>query len=569
MPDFKVKINEPAKKELLYNDSTRSVSVCAYCRVSTDKSDQKNSLDAQKRFFAYEFDRHPNWYSKTIFADEGISGTSLKKRDQFNLMISEAKRGKYQLIVTKEISRFSRNLQDLLNIVGELREKGVYIYFMAEDINTESDDYRDRMNTYGNQAEAESAKTSRRVKWGQLRQMENGVVFGRREMYGYNIVRDQDGKQRFEIIPAEAEVVRRIYDMYASGIGTFKIAKKLEGEGIPTKRGKNAWSNTAILRMLRNEKYVGDLTTGKTYTPNYLTHQKKYNRGESTSVSIENHHSEAAIVDRELWNRVQALLLENTISDETKLKHSNRYWCSGKVFCGVCGERYISQTKKQKKGMYKSWICWQSHLNGQKKERILESGEKRIVGCTSHSVNDRVLQQGMYDIVTQIIKVNFDEILDSIKNDVLINTFSPKNNVDESALQKRSDDINQTLANLTVMFAEAKISEAAYSASAKKLETELQEISDRIAESRQTDISALQAEKMQHFLDTFSSIINLQNDEINTELYSSIVDKIVVCEDYILKYYFVGLSQPFVLRYSTSGRGDSYTVNFELIKSEM
>ena len=216
-----VTINKPQAKVFLKDNDEQKIAVCAYCRVSTDKDDQRNSFEAQKRFFDREFENHPNWTVRTIYADKGISGTSLKKRDEFNRMIADAMAGRYDLIITKEVSRFSRNVRDILNIVGDLRDRGVHIWFLAEDIYTEDKDYEEQLIKAGDQAEAESRKTSKRVQWGQLRQMENGVIFGRKEMFGYNIKRDENNKQYFEIIPEEAEVVQRVFTMYANGMGTF------------------------------------------------------------------------------------------------------------------------------------------------------------------------------------------------------------------------------------------------------------------------------------------------------------------------------------------------------------
>ena len=185
-----INVSEAEKKVYLKDNTEKKIAVCAYCRVSTAKDDQRNSFEAQKKFFDDEFKRHPNWTVRTVFADKGISGTSLKKRDEFNRMVAEAMAGKYNLIITKEVSRFSRNVRDILNIVGDLHDRGVYIWFLTEDIYTEVNDYEAELNKAGDQAEAESRKTSKRVKWGQRRQMENGVIFGRKEMFGYNIKRD-------------------------------------------------------------------------------------------------------------------------------------------------------------------------------------------------------------------------------------------------------------------------------------------------------------------------------------------------------------------------------------------
>ena len=563
-----VTISEAQSKVYLKDNSERTIAVCAYCRVSTDKDDQRNSLDTQKRFFDDEFKRHPNWTVRTVFADKGISGTSLKKRDEFNRMVAEAMAGKYNLIITKEVSRFSRNVRDILNIVGDLRDRGVYIWFLTEDIYTEVNDYDEQLIKAGDQAEAESRKTSKRVKWGQRRQMENGVIFGRKEMYGYNIKRDENNEQYFEIIPEEAEVVQRVFTMYANGMGTFKIAKQLQQEGIKTKRYKNGWSNTVILRMLRNEKYVGDLKTGKTYTPNFKTHEKKYNRGESASVYITDKHPETAIIDRELWNRVKLLLEENSPSDEVKAKHSNRYWCSGKVFCGECGERFVSRTKNLKGGVkYKAWKCWSGQQGGSKKTITLDTGEQMEVGCNSESVNDKVLQQGMYDLLTEFVRPTLPNTIEALKRTreqkKAEQTSTGAKEID--ILKAESDRLHEKIINFNLLREAGDISQLSYNITVSKLEKDLQNVTDKIAtlnEQLNTEqdndiIVNAQIEELQ-------KVLSLANEDINESVYRALIDRIEVYNGHILKYYLYGL-EPITMQYKATRRMDKYQVEFTIL----
>ena len=271
-----------AKKIPMTPSDEKTLRVCAYCRVSTDKTDQWNSLEAQKKFFEVEFERNPNWVNCGIYADEGISGTTLEKRDAFNDMLTVARAGEIDLIVTKEVSRFSRNLVDTITIVDELAKKGVFVLFLADRINTAISEERDRLDQLALYAQQESKRTSQRVRWGHQRCMERGVIFGRKDLYGYEIKRIGKGPQFFEIIEDEAEIVRKIFGWYDQGDGTHVIAKRLEQMGIKSKY-QNGWSNTVILRILRQEKYVGDLAQGKTYTPDPMSHKKKYNTQFSAS----------------------------------------------------------------------------------------------------------------------------------------------------------------------------------------------------------------------------------------------------------------------------------------------
>ena len=553
------------KQRILKTQDNEKHNVCAYCRVSTDDTDQKNSLASQERFFASLFKKHPNWNNVRIFADEGLSGTSLEKRNAFNEMLSIARYGGIDIIITKEVSRFSRNVQDLLNIVEELRNRGVYVWFLSDDINTESNDYRERLSQIATNAEQESLRTSRRVKWGQLQQMERGVVFGRKEMYGYNIVTDEFGDQHFEIIPEEAKIIKMIYQWFASGDGTFRIAKRLQNMGIKTKRYAKGFSNTVILRILRNEKYVGDLAQGKTYTPNALDHKKKYNRGESAMVYIKDHHPESAIIDRALWDKVQAILQEKAPSEEVKAKHSNRYWTSGKVFCGCCGGRYVSYKKKQVNIPYKSWVCFENHQRGQEKQITTDTGETITVGCNGLRVNDRVLQSAIHDIITEIIQPRKQEIIDGLRAEFQ-NIAKPKDNRKEiAAVEKALAQLQKEASDCTKKHIQGIIPEEIYTVTAQEYSDEISELKAKLAQLQRESNTASEEMRYAEYIAQIESMVNLTEDQINEGLYERVTKKIVVHPDKVLEIHLSFMPRPICMQYKTTGRGTAYQAEFTII----
>ena len=336
------------------------IKVASYCRVSTDKDDQANSFEAQQRYFKEYIDRQPDWELYEVYADEGITGTSTKKRTAFNRMIHDAHMGKFRLIITKEVSRFSRNILDTIAYTRELRRLGVGVLFMNDAINTLEPDAELRLSIMGSIAQEESRKTSSRVKWGQTRQMERGVVFGR-SLLGYDV---KDGSMT--INPEGAELVRLIFRKY--GIekkGTSVIARELREAGYTTYRGNVKWSNSHILKILKNEKYVGDLVQKKSITPDYLTHDKKRNHGEEELVVIENHHE--PIIDRDLWNLVQCEIKKRDRHGALGAGHSNRYVFSGKIKCGECGASFVARKRKRKDGsFYKYWCCYTAINEGKR-----------------------------------------------------------------------------------------------------------------------------------------------------------------------------------------------------------
>ena len=331
------------------------ISVAAYCRVSTDGKDQANSFDTQRRYFREYIDRQPQWALYDIYADEGITGTSTKRRTAFNRMICDAHAGKFRLILTKEVSRFSRNLLDTIAYTRELKALGIGVLFMNDGFSSLDPDSELRLSIMGSIAQEESRKTSTRVKWGQQRQMERGIVFGT-SMLGYDV---RAGK--LTVNPEGAEIVRLIFQKYAAeGKGAGTIARELREAGFLTYSGGTHWSSTQVLRILRNEKYVGDLVQKKTITPDYLSHAKKINRGEEAQVKIPNHHQ--PIVDRDLWDAVQQRLQSQSSSAQG---HSNRHVFSGKIRCGQCGGTFVARRKTRKSGSsYLRWGCYNALTSG-------------------------------------------------------------------------------------------------------------------------------------------------------------------------------------------------------------
>ena len=324
--------------------------VAAYCRVSTDHTDQANSFAGQQRYFRRYIAANPAWTLYEIFADEGLSGTSTKHRRAFQRMIDCALGGEIDLIVTKEISRFARNTLDSIYYTRMLKKHGVGVVFVSDGINTLDGDAELRLAILSSIAQEESRRTSERVKWGQRRQMEQGVVFGR-SMLGYDV---RGG--RMYVDPAGARVVRAIFRKFVvEGKGAHTIARELQEEGVRPMRAA-AWHSTVILRMLRNEKYCGDLVQKKTYTPDYLTHEKKYNRGQEDFVTLRNHHE--PIVSRAMFEAAGRILDEKARSQIGKPKHSRRDPFSGKIRCGRCGAGYAMRCKTRRDGSrYRAWRC--------------------------------------------------------------------------------------------------------------------------------------------------------------------------------------------------------------------
>ena len=325
--------------------------VASYCRVSTEKDDQANSFATQKRYFREYIENHPDWELYEIYADEGMTGTTTKKRTQFNRMMNDAYEGKFQLIITKEVSRFSRNILDTIAYTRELRAIGIGVIFVTDRINTLEPEAELLLSYLASMAQEESRRTSARVVWGQTRQMERGVVFGQ-SLLGYDV-----NGGVLTVNPSGAEIVRLIFHQYAvEQVSTSEIARYLHCKGYQTYRGNTNWKSNTIVKILKNEKYVGDLVQKKTYTPDFLTHAKRTNRGQVPLVTIENHHE--AIISREIWNMAQERLRRNDKHRGGEDGHSNRYVFSGKIQCGECGSKFVGRFQYRKDGTkVRRWSC--------------------------------------------------------------------------------------------------------------------------------------------------------------------------------------------------------------------
>ncbi len=491
--------------------------VAAYCRVSTDKDDQSNSFESQKLYFEEYIKRNPDWELYEIYADEGLTGTSTKKRNAFNKMIADAHLGKFNLILTKEVSRFARNTVDTLQYTRELKALNVGVYFALDNIDTLAPDGELRLTIMASLAQEESRKTSERVKWGQKRQMEKGVVFGR-DMLGYDVVNGV-----LHMNEEGAKIVRLIFHKFVyEKKGTYTIARELREEGYKTITGNSIWTNTVILKVLRNEKYCGDLIQKKTITPDFLTHKKKYNHGEEELVILRNHHE--PIVSREVWDMAQAELDKRSPSEEIKLRHSNRYPLSGKIQCGSCGNRFVSRTKKRKDGsVYKAWRCYESTQRGLPKTD--PAGNQ--IGC---SVNSQIRDEDFMLAIQKVIenlKVNKNIILNEVIN-VLKVVFSVGESkpLDKDAIQRKIENITTKSEKLLDLYLSEDLTKEQYSKKKEVYEKEIVEL-QRTLNDNLSDVNTYDVE--QAILDVKNYLSDLlygrEQDDI---FYKTIIDKIVV-----------------------------------------
>ncbi len=489
--------------------------VAAYCRVSTDKDDQANSFESQQRYFRQYIERNPDWELYAIFADEGISGTNTKKRKEFNRMIACAKNGDFDLIITKEISRFARNTLDSIFYTRDLKKHGVGVIFLNDNINTLDGDAELRLAIMSSIAQEESRKTSERVKWGQKRQMEQGVVFGR-SMLGYDV---KDGKMT--INEEGAKIVRLIFQKFVDeGKGTHVIARELREEGINPMRVKE-WSNTVILRVIRNEKYCGDLVQKKTYTPDFLSHEKKYNRGQEEFVIIKDHHE--PIISRELFDKANRILDAKSLSQEGKAKHSNRYPFSGKIKCGRCGASYVARYKTRKDGSrYKAWRCFESAKHGS--PHIDQSGNQ--VGCSGTSIRNEEAIRIMY-LVCKQLTIDRQKIADNLMQTIRKVVSLDMTGADTNTLKDQIEAAQKRRTDLIDLYTSGDIDRDEFTDLRAKYDAEIDSLKSMVESmDKQQAVTAKQKELMEDIKNAVDELIS--GIEYEDEFYTQLLDKMVI-----------------------------------------
>lgn len=267
---------KPQKGSSAAKEEVKCLRVAAYCRVSTDNEEQASSYETQIEHYTEYIGSKPEWKLVKVYADEGISATSTKGREQFNAMIEDCKKGKIDMIFTKSISRFARNTVDCLNYIRMLKEMNIPVFFEKESINTMDSKGEVLLTIMASLAQQESESLSKNVKIGiQYRFQQGKVMVNARCFLGYD--KDEDGN--LVINPEQAEIVKRIFLEYLEGASCQKIAKGLERDGILTARGNSCWYDSSIRKILENEKYMGDALLQKTYTVDYLKKKRVKNTG--------------------------------------------------------------------------------------------------------------------------------------------------------------------------------------------------------------------------------------------------------------------------------------------------
>lgn len=509
--------------------SYRRIRVAAYCRVSTKQEEQINSYEVQKKHYTEKINANPEWQMVGIFADKGITGTSVLKRDEFNKMIKLCKSEKIDMILVKSISRFARNTVDCLHYTRMLKTLGIDVYFEEQGIHSIKSDAEFYISIYGTIAQSESENISANVKWGKLQSAKEGkVAFMYKNFLGYR--KGTDGNP--EIDEEQAETVKIIYDRFIAGDSLKQIAEKLQNEKRLSPSGKSEWSTATIRSILSNEKYKGDAIINKTFTVDCLTKEIRKNNGERPKYYVENNHP--AIIDAETFGRVQEELARRVGKKKVKEigtkteqgKYSSKYALTELLICGECHTPYRRCTWTAHGEKRIVWRCVKRLDYGKKychNSPTLE--ESRIQAAIVNAIQKFAQQD------TQLFK-NLKSHIERGINDVLREDDSLDIQLRLAAVEKEINELFNTISVDTIeSFDEGKAEELL--SEKNKLQAE----SDRLAELNQKDKN--KQSRIAEITELLDGIKN-RTMEYDDRLVRQIIEAVIVESKEKIKVIFLG-----------------------------
>ncbi|MBU5426890.1 recombinase family protein [Tissierella pigra] len=535
----------PVKKKVsiipaqnIYNKGIRPelkvLRVAAYCRVSTKLEQQEGSYEAQIAYYTEKINSNPNWKLAGIYADDGISATNTKKRDDFNAMIEDCMAGKIDMIITKSVSRFARNTVDSLQTIRKLKEKNIAILFEKEGVNTLEGSGELLITILSSQAQEESRNISENTRWGIVRRYENGIItVNHKKFMGYT----KDKKTgELVIVPEQAEIVRRIFRMYLEGSSILEITRVLEADKIKTVTGKDTWHPGVIERMLINEKYMGDVLMQKTYTVDFLTKKRVKNNGIVPQYYIEDNHE--AIIPKEIFYKVQeekarrASLNKSAVTRKAnklkkeKSKFSSKYALTEILVCAECGHPYRRQTWSKYGQKSAVWRC----------ENRLKNGVKSTCK-NSPTLKEEPLHHTIMTAINNVVENN-GEFIGAFRENIIrvIGNYSTKN------ISTEYDEKIEYLQKEMLLLIEENAKQGAV---AGDFDDEYKRISEEINELKKAKIRLVQEKKRdemyeQRLMDADSTLktVSPQVREFDEDLVRRLIETIKVSKGERLKIQF-------------------------------
>lgn len=521
--------------------------VAVYARVSTEHEAQISALENQLEWYQDILKRHPEWKLYSTYVDEGITGTQAKKRPQFLKMIEDAKNGCFDLIITREVSRFARNTVDTLQITRDLKKYDVEVYFVEDNIWTFDGDGELRLTIMASLSQDESRKISVRVKAGQASSRRKGVLYGNGNILGYDRVKDT-----YVINEEQAESVRTIFDLYSKGYGIRKIVNEMEKRGLKNSIGTTKWYMSTIQRVLSNTTYKGYMTYGKTYTIDYLEQTRRTNYDDSKKITIK--VDIPPIVSEELWDKCDKIRKSKTLPCNIEGKRSKYgykkaqcVWLNKlKCKCGASMRRDKWRTNKNGEVAY-GYQCYNRIQNGSKKYRekmgldTANACDVKMIAEWKLKIMGKYIFDNLWKDKARIIRSTYNIIKDNYD----INEIEEQ----KREIEKLQNEINknqQRINNLIELRIDGEISKEEFNIQ-KERYTKLIEIA-------QEKINQLNLQINQNsMLDLLNDIDKaleemVYNTEIDDELINKVVSKIVVQGNDVFDWYLCISNEPITLK---------------------
>lgn len=484
------------------HDEHKKTRVAAYCRVSTNSADQMNSYANQIKSYTQKINKNPDWELVDIFADEGLSGTSMEKRDEMIRMLDMCKHGLIDLILCKSISRFGRNTKEVVDTVRDLKVNDIAVQFEKEGIYTLNLGDEMLLSTFAAIAEEESISISQNVRFTIKKKMQNGTYVNGCVPYGFRLL---DGV----MTPYEDEaiIVRLLFKHYLEGYSTSALAKWLEDEGALTKNGNTKWNIRIVSRMLSNEKYVGDTLYQKKYKEVTVPFKQKINYGQEEQYYCKGTHQ--GIVDRDTYDKVQALLQKRKATF-AKRTHENYqlYPMSSKIRCAECGNVF---RRRVSNGCI-SWGCT-THIADRYR-------------CDSHYYREERIHDSFIGIVNQLRFGSFD-ILDETEKLLQMAIVSKRrNNAEAMQASQTVAELNAKLLMLEQLNAKGYLAAEVYKAQANDITREI----NRVRGQRQELLESKYEDMLEEIKKLHRLLYEQEEplEEFDEDLFGAIVKNITI-----------------------------------------
>lgn len=490
--------------------------VAAYCRVSTGNQEQLDSYNSQKKYYGNLIESNPEWISAGIYADEAITGTKIDKRLEFKRMIEDAFSGKIDLIICKSISRFARNTVDTLQYVRLLREHQVGVFFEEENIRTLSMDGELLLTILSSVAQQEVENLSEHVKTGLRHKMTSGQMVGFSGCLGY----DYDPVEKKIVInEEEAEIVRYIYRRYIEGVGCKTIARECTEKGWKTKKGGTVWYETSVALILKNEKYKGDLLSGKTFTVDPIGKRRLRNKGEADQYLVRNHHQ--MIISEEEWLKVQEIFNKRKITYDDSGgrkcdRFSRQYAFSSKLECGFC-HNFLSRRTNNNGNPKLRTVVWQC-------VNYVKNGKKNCPYCKS--IKESLIETAFVEVVNKLLDQQVMD-MDQFMKDAESVINSKKYDSDLNVLERRVNECEKKKGKLIDLYMDQLISKDDYNARYEEYEKKLKELNKVL--KRTSDLKE-ESDKQKMQLLEFKKVIksNSHLDKFDPVIFEKLVDRVIV-----------------------------------------